>query len=158
MFFSCEYGVRSSPGGPVEPKFFNADCPTGFLLRYIRDSAVNDVNIETSERKKIEQNRLKELEDKISTTNDAKTKGLLETEKKSRIAVIESLDDIVAKIRSIQQVDLCYSEKPNERMHLESLPPDQSAISVLVPRSRTFLVGIEPQEVLLSFELNQIKK
>ena len=154
MYFSCEYGLRSSPSDCVEPKFFNSDCGLGLLRTYAYDRAMKDMNDLVRCRREIEERNLVDIEPTIAAA-DSKLKIALENEKKTRQAAILKLREILDKLASVKGVDFSYSDKVGDRLKLEAKDDSVRGHTLIAPLSRTFLIGLTEtgEALLMSFEL-----
>ena len=153
MFFSVEFGI----GKEVEPRFYNAECAIGTLLRTLRDDAVavigNQIEAKMAEYKadipKIEQ-ELVELQTQPggAAKGPAKPPAKVDERKselqriKTNISKLEELKPFIGKIN---KVDLSYSDAPTGRLNLDFDSYSPANISVQ-PKTRTWLVGIVDAE------------
>ena len=163
MFFSVEYGI----GKEVEPRFYNAECATGTLLRAIRDDAVaaigSQIDAKISEYKRETIRLEQEILDQSAVASPKGAKGAKADPKveewknelqrmKTNLPKIEELRPLIGKIT---KVDLSFTDSPAGRLNLDF---DSYALAntFFQPKCRTWLVGLvadSTEGVILKWDL-----
>lgn len=158
MFFSAEYGVKVTSSDPVEPRFFNTGCSLAVLLKFMEDKVVADLKIEIDQRRKEEKKQLEWL--KQLSSSDAGLLREIETETNAREALLTQLDELTAKVGTLNYIDLCYSDSPTAKLNLDRTS-NEVAYTALAARSRTFVMGALGESsdlVPLAFEVPKVSR